>query len=98
MAKYISVLNSDLNKSYWKAVQWDDSLASIEANQYYTAGHNMNIAKEEGHEKIKTKTIKETRTLETGTATVIKLSKSSTDVLKLANNNASKTFIKTIES
>ncbi len=98
MAKYISVLNSDLNKSYWRAVQWDNSLVSIEANPYYTAGHNMNIAKEADHEKIKTKTIKETRTLRSGTATIIKLSKTSTDVLKLANNSASKTFIKTIES
>lgn len=97
MVKYISVLNSDLNKSYWKAVQWDDSLASIEANPYYSAGHNMNIVKEEIHKKIKTKKIKETRTLKTGTATIIKLSKSSTDILKLANNNASKAFIKTIK-
>ncbi|GAA4275779.1 hypothetical protein [Aquimarina mytili] len=98
MAKYISVLNSDLNKSYWKAVQWDNSLVSIEANPYYTAGYNMNIAKEEGHQKIKTKTIKEIRTLKSATATIIKLSKTSTDVLKLANNSASKTFVKTLES
>lgn len=98
MAKYITVLNSDLNKSYWKAIQWDNSLISIEANNYYTAGVNLNIPKTHGDHAIKTKIVKERTTYSKGTATIISLNKLTTDSLKLASNKASKSFLKKFES
>jgi hypothetical protein len=98
MAKYITVLNSDLSKNYWKAIQWDNSLVSIESNIYYTAGVNLNIPKNDGDHELKTKTVKETTTFSEGTATIISLNKSTTDSLKLATNSASKSFLKNIES
>jgi len=97
MAKYISVLNGDIDKSYWRAVQWDETLASINANKYYTAGFNMSVPKNTDDTTAGTKTIIETTTGAQGTATVIKLAGASTALVKLANNNASKTFLKKLE-
>jgi len=98
MAKYISVLNSDLAKTYWKAIQWDDSLASIESNGYYTAGINMNIPKQPGDKTLKIKWVKEKSTLIEGAATIIHLDKDSANSIKLASNNPSKSFLKKLES
>jgi hypothetical protein len=98
MAKYITVLNSDLNKTYWKAIQWDNSLASIRANRYYTAGVNMNLPKSANDNQLEGKTVIETSTSSQGAATIINIAADSVNSLKLANNKASKTFLKNIES
>lgn len=81
MAKFISILNSDIENPYWKAIQWDDSLASIEANIYYTAGVNLNVPKSDGDQSITTKTVKEISTFSEGIATVIRLNKATDDLL-----------------
>ncbi len=92
MAKYITVLNSDLDNSFWKAIQLDDVLNSIKNNKYYSLDYNMNIPKEDSHELLDTKVVIEIKTLISNTATIIKLSKETTNVLKLINNEASKSY------
>lgn len=87
-----------MSKPYWKAIQWGNSLASIEENRYYTAGVNLNLPKNDGDQVIKTKIVRETSTSSEGTATILSLAKATTDSLKLANNSASKSFLKNIES
>lgn len=92
MAKFISVLNSDFKKSYWKAVQWDDDKDSLTANPYYTAGVNMQVPKSEGDTLLGTKKITETSTQLSGTATLIKLAANTANTIKLAYNSAPKSF------
>jgi|WetSurMetagenome_2_1015567.scaffolds.fasta_scaffold00528_8 hypothetical protein len=94
MAKFISVLNSELKKPYWKAIQWDDSLGSIDSNPFYSSDASMNLNKDQGDKLLKEKTVKEIITQITGTATVIQLAKETSDFIKLAKNKPSKTFIK----
>ena len=98
MSKYISVLNSDLNKSYHVAIQWGDTLQSIRSNPYYSAGVNMNIPKNGGDERLETKTVVEKATLAKGKATIIKLSVDTINSVKLASSKASKGFIATIKN
>lgn len=95
--KYITVLNSDLNKTYWKAVQWDNNLDSIKSNPYYTAGVNMNLPKGPEDTPVEGKKVVETSTAKEGKATIIRITASSTNYLKLANHKASKTFLKNIK-
>ena len=45
MAKFISVLNSNLTLTYWEAVQWGDTLSSVQNNPYYRAGYSQNYPK-----------------------------------------------------
>lgn len=71
MAKYISVLISDLHKSYWKAVQWDDDLGDLKANGFYTAGVNKNFSKSEKDIELEEKELVETTTHSKGTAKII---------------------------
>ncbi len=94
MIKFITVLNSDLNLSYWRAVQWGYTLDSVDENDYYTAGTNMNSLKNEGDVIVKTKVITELVTRKRNSAAIIQLDKKSTDTLKLANNKATKSFLK----
>ncbi len=73
MEKYITVLNSDLDKHYWKAIQWDNSLTSIRDNRYYIAGENMNIPKNPNDKLLEEKTVVETSTITEGKATIINI-------------------------
>jgi len=86
MAKYIAVLNSDLKKTYWKAVQWDDDLESLVANPHYTAGVNQQMPKSDGDVTLQTKYITERITLAKGKATVIKVAAGTSKSLEIAAN------------
>lgn len=94
MAKFISVLNSELKKPYWKVIQWDDSLVSIKSNPFYSSDTCLNLRKDPGDKLLEEKTVKEIITQITGTATVIQLAKETSELIKLAKNKPSKTFIK----
>ena len=97
MANFITVLRSDRNKSYWKAVQWDDTIESLRGNQFYTAGVSMSIPKN-GEQPLEGKTIIESSTQLSGNADIYRLIRSTSDVVSLAANKASKAFIKRIKS
>jgi len=96
MPNYITVLNSDLPKEYWRAVQWDDSLSSIQRNRYYTAGYNLDLPKN-GEQPIEDKVVTETATQLPANAVIVKLTRNSSNLVKLASNKASKKFMKSIE-
>ena len=96
MAKFISVLNANMNLSFWKAVQWADSLQELKNNQFYTAGVNLSLPKNPGDTSLGTKQITETATGKTGTATIIRIAADSSNSIKLANSTASAAFVKKI--
>lgn len=97
MAKYITVLDSDLNRPFWKAVQQSNTLGGIQSNPYYTAGVNMSLPKKNGDSQIGTKRITETTTGQTANATMIKLAPATVGLINLAGNNASIAFVNTIK-
>lgn len=90
MAKFISVLDSDMNEDFWTAVQWAETRAEIDNNRFYTAGVNLSLPRDfTNDKKVGEKTIKETRTGQIANAGIIRLSTQSTTFLKIANNTAS---------
>jgi hypothetical protein len=97
MAKYISVLNSDIGKPIWKAVQWAETRQELVGNQFYTAGVNLSLPKHSNDVQDGSKTITETRTGTSADATIIKLAADSTNIIRLAQNKASLTFVKKIQ-
>jgi len=94
MAKFISVLNANLNQSFWKAVQWADTLQDIRNNPFYTAGVNLSLTKNDDDRLLETKQITETATGKTATATIIQVAALSTNAIKLANGTASNALVK----
>jgi hypothetical protein len=98
MAKYISVLISDEDLSYWSSIQWADTKAEIDKNKYYTAGVTLSIPKNVGDSKVGTKTVIEVSTLKSATASIYKLAVDSTNSVKLARGHADNKLLSLIES
>ena len=86
MSKFITVLNSDLGKDYWKAIQWDNSIGSIRSNKYYTAGVNLNLLKTDYDNLLEEKIVIETATYMEGRATIIEIAPKTKIALELAEN------------
>lgn len=97
MPRYITVLNSDLNKTYWKAIQEADSLAAIRQNRWYTAGVNLSLPKNGGDAAIEQKTVTESNTGNTAQATVLKLAPVTASHMNLARGTASVSLLKNLE-
>jgi len=70
---YISVLNSDLSKSPWLAIQWDNSLTALLNNLDYNPAVSSNFPKSSHDVTIQTKTVTDVISGNTPTATVIQL-------------------------
>lgn len=83
--KFIAVLNSDLRKEYWRAVQWSDSLVKIRANSYYTAGVNIRVPKDRSDNLLEVKWITEVITGKIGKATILQIGLQTQDALNIAN-------------
>lgn len=92
MAKFITVLNADLNKTFWKAVQWDETLTGIRANSFYSADINMAMPKN-GDTQVEGKVVTETVTGRTANATIVRLNTATANMVKVSANTASKNFI-----
>ena len=71
--KYISVLISDMNLDYWRAIQWSDSSNDIDENRYYNAAENMHFEKSTSDIILHTKTVEDIITHAQGTTSVIEL-------------------------
>jgi len=97
MAKYISVLNSQMNEAIWTAVQWAQTKQELDQNRYYTAGVNLSLPKGTDDNEVGEKTITEISSGETANVTMIKLSSSSSNFLGIADNTASKSFVRNIQ-
>ena len=98
MAKYITVLNSDVNKTFWKAVQSAETLQEIRANDYYTAGISSSINKTAGDTFVEAKTITEVSTQTNAGAQVYKLSSQNAEAMSLMGSKASKSLLKKLKS
>jgi hypothetical protein len=72
--KYISVLNSDLDKDPWVAIQANNSFAAIMADPYYNENYTWSPSRSSDDKKLKEKPVEEITTHAQGTATVIELS------------------------
>jgi len=70
---YISVLNSDLKKSPWLAIQWDPSLPALLGDTDYDPAVNQNFPKNKEDKTLSEKTVTDRITGATPTATVIQL-------------------------
>lgn len=97
MAKFISVLNSNLSLPHWEAVQWGDTLSSVYNNPYYRAGYSQNYPKNSSDSELEEKQITEVSTQTQARVTIIKLNATSVNYMKLASNKASKTFLKKLK-
>ena len=97
MARFISVLDSQLNDAIWTAVQWAETKAELQANPFYTAGVNLSLPKNSGDRPDGNKTIQEVATGTTANATMIKLAPHSINLIRLAKNKAVSAFIKRIK-
>ena len=98
MAKYITVLDSNIDNTYWKAVQVADSLEAIRANKYYNSGVSSSLDKQVGDSFVENKTVKEVSTQTTANAQVYKLSQKNSNSMKVLNSKAPKTLLKLINS
>lgn len=98
MKTYITVLNSDMNKNYWRAVQKSSSLDQIKSNKYYTAGISINILKHDGDEVIEPKRVTETFTWAEATANIILVNDTTTNYLNILSGKLSKKKIKELIS
>lgn len=85
MVKYISVLESDLTKTYWKAIQWDDTLTSIRKNRFYTAGVSLQLPRRIDDSHLETKQVAEISTHRAAKAVIIKVSSASSQSVHLAS-------------
>ena len=94
MPKYITVLSSQQAQSRWKAVQWDEDLASIRDNSFYSADVNMSVAKDSDDVVVGNKTITEINTQRPASAVIIKLGTANLNLMKVASNTATKAFLK----
>lgn len=97
MAKYISVLTSDQNLAYWSAVQWAQTRADIDSNNYYTAGVTLSLPKNQGDSPVGNKTITEVSTGSNSGVVIYRLASASMNSLKLASNKASKSLISSLK-
>ena len=70
---YISVLNSDVNKNPWIAIQWDVSLSALLKNPDYNPAVSRNFPKCANDTTIKTIIVTDVISGNTPTATVIQL-------------------------
>ena len=93
MAKFISVLNTHVGLSFWKAVQWDNDLDSLENNPFYTAGVDMSIPKNPGDRTKGYKMVTERSTGEPAGVTMFQLSTAGQNLVALANNTATEKVI-----
>lgn len=98
MAKYITVLNSNVNNTYWKAVQSAETLQEIRANDYYTAGISSSINKTPGDTFVETKTVTEVSTQTTAGAQVFRLSQQNFEAMSLMGSKPSKSLLKKLNS
>ena len=99
MARFITVLNSNLGRTFWKAVQWANSLQEIKNNRFYNAGVNMSLPKNPGDTTLEGKQLTETVTGRTAAGTIIRINAETVNMVKLANNTASPAYMKkTIKS
>lgn len=99
MAKYITVLNSDEDKDYWKAVQSAQTLQEIRANKYYTAGISTSINKTSGADTlVEAKTVTEVSTQTQAGAKIYKLSAQNVDAMLLMSSKPSKSLLKKLNS
>lgn len=97
MAKFISVLDSQLNDPIWTAVQWADTKSDLQGNKFYTAGVNLSLPKNQDDQAVGSKTITEVSTGAPASCTMIKLAQDSANSIRLSATTASDAFLKKIE-
>lgn len=90
MIQFITVLNQDMNRSYWRAVQWDDTLDSISGNPYYTAGVQMSLPRHPRDHPIQETMLTEVRSNVRGSGTIIQLHKDTAVALLVASHRQEK--------
>lgn len=88
MTRFISVLTSKIDLTYWEAVQEANSLAKLNAQTTYRAGNNFNYDKSLNDKIVGKKQITEENTGAIGTVKMIELE---------SNNNINLSFVKRLK-
>ena len=97
MPMYITVLDSNSNLSYWRAVQTANYLNAIQSNPFYTAGITTSVPKNTGDNFVESKMVTEVLTGARASAGVYRIATSGSDGFKLMSGTAPKSLIKKLQ-
>ncbi|MEM6831567.1 MAG: hypothetical protein AAF551_13740 [Bacteroidota bacterium] len=84
MSQFISVLNSDLGRDYWIAIQRSSTEEGILAKKYYTPGLNWIIPRQENDRILGVKLVIDNLLQETAEATIIEVNPQIAEAMRLA--------------
>lgn len=82
VTKFITVLDTDLDKSFWNAVQTADSLANLKKKQTYMNDVNFQFPKSSGDKRMGAIQMREISTGHPASAQIIQLDSGMADTLK----------------